>query len=281
MGGESMNNRLSWRSKSLYYLILLLGTTIMVIPFLWMILTGFKTYNETVALPIVWFPAKWNFDNFIMVIGQLDFGRYYVNTIIVTVLIVSIQLFICSLAAYAFSRMNFPGKNVIFFLLLVDFMVPPQMTIIPKYLIMVRLHWVDTIFGLVVPCLWSVFTVFMLRQFFSSLPKELEDSGKIDGCSYFRLYWNIMLPLCKSAMIAIGVLNVLWAWNNLLWPLIVTSTDKMRVLSVAMAVLQGQRTTQYHLIMAASVMTTAPMLLMYIIGQKHLISGIAFSGIKA
>ena len=275
------SSRLSNRHKLWYYFILLIGTTIMVIPFAWMIITAFKTYAETINIPIVWFPAKWNFDNFSTVLNKLDFGQYYMNTIIVTVLIVSIQLFICSLAAYTFARMNFPLKNFIFFILLTVFMVPPQMTIIPKYLLMVKLQWVDTIFGLVVPSIFSVFSVFMLKQFFASLPQELEDAGKIDGCSYFRLYWNIMLPLCKSALIAITVLNVLWAWNELLWPLIVTSTDRMRVLSVAMAALQGQRGTQYHLIMAASVMTTAPMLAMYIVGQKYFISGIAFSAIKA
>ena len=165
-------------------------------------------------------------------------------------------------------------------MLLTVFMVPSQMTMIPKYLIITKLKWVDSLKALVIPNLFSVYTMFMLRQFFASLPRELEDAGKIDGCSYFRLYWNIEMPLCKSSIVAITVLNVLWGWNDLLWPLIATSSDKMRVLSVAMATLQGQHGTQYQLLMAAGVLAVIPMIIIYIFGQKYFIEGVAFSGLK-
>lgn len=252
----------------------------MLVPFIWMILTSFKTYAEAVKIPVVWFPAEWNLDNYRDVLLRLDFLQYYKNTIIVTLLVTTIMLFIGSLSAFAFARMSFPFKNVLFYLLLSVFMVPAQMTMIPKYLIISRLGWVDTIWALVIPNIFSVYTMFMLRQFFAALPRELEDAGKIDGCSWFRLYWNIELPLCKSSIVAITVLNVLWCWNDLLWPLIATSSDKMRVLSVAMATLQGQHGTEYHLLMAAGVMATVPMVIMYMIGQKYFITGIAFSGVK-
>lgn len=262
------------------YAILIAGAVIMLVPFLWMVLTSFKTYAETVKIPVVWFPAEWNFNNYEEVLLRLDFLQYYKNTILVTVLVTVIMLFIGSLSAFTFARMHFPFQNALFYMLLLVFMVPAQMTMIPKYFIISRLGWVDSLLALVVPNVFSVYTMFMLKQFFSSLPGELEDAGKIDGCSWFRLYWNIEMPLCKSSIVAITVLNVLWCWNDLLWPLIATSTDKMRVLSVAMATLQGQHGTEYHLLMAAGVMATIPMLIMYIFGQKYFMTGIAFSGLK-
>ena len=268
------------REKIISYTILTLGTVVMLVPFLWMILTSFKTYAETVKIPIQWLPSVWNLNNYRDVLVKLDFVRYYGNTILVTVITTSLMLFIGSLSAFAFARMNFPLKNLLFYMLLTVFMVPSQMTMIPKYLIITKLKWVDSLKALVIPNLFSVYTMFMLRQFFASLPRELEDAGKIDGCSYFRLYWNIEMPLCKSSIVAITVLNVLWCWNDLLWPLIATSSDKMRVLSVAMATLQGQHGTQYQLLMAAGVLAVIPMIIIYIFGQKYFIEGVAFSGLK-
>lgn len=268
------------RDKTISYLVLSIGAVIMLVPFLWMILTSFKTYAETVKIPIQWLPAEWNLDNYREVLVKLDFVRYYGNTILVTVVTTVLMLFIGSISAFAFARMNFPFKNFLFYMLLTVFMVPAQMTMIPKYLIITKLKWVDSLKGLVIPNLFSVYTMFMLRQFFASLPKDVEDAGKIDGCSYFRLYWNIEMPLCKSSIVAITVLNILWCWNDLLWPLIATSSDKMRVLSVAMATLQGQHGTQYHLLMAAGVLAIIPMLIIYIFGQRYFIEGIAFTGVK-
>lgn len=268
------------KDSILVYIILAAGSVIMLLPFLWMILTSFKSYEETITIPIVWIPSEWKISNYTEVLMRLDFLKYYINTIIVTVVTIVLMMIFGSMAAYAFARMNFPFKNVIFAALLTIFMVPGQLTMIPKYLIISKLGWVDTLKGIVVPNIFSVYTMFLLRQFFASLPKELEDAGKIDGCSYFRLYWNISLPLCKSGLVAMTVLNVLWAWNELLWPLIATSTDKLRVLSVGMATLQGQHGTDYPLLMAAGVMAVIPMALMYIIGQKYFIAGIAFTGVK-
>jgi multiple sugar transport system permease protein len=263
------------------YIFLVLGAVIMLIPFMWMFLTAFKTYPEAVRIPVVWFPQTWNFKNFKTVLESLDFIRYYQNTIIVTVIVVSAQLLMCSLSAYTFARMNFPFKNILFFLLLMVFMVPPQMTLIPKYLLVAKLGWIDTLRGIIVPGVFSVYTVFMLRQFFQSLPRELEDAARIDGCSYFRIYWSIMLPLITNGIVAIGMLNILWAWNEVLWPLIVSGSDKTRVLSVAIATLQGGRQgAQYHLMMAASTLTMAPMIILYLICQRFFIVSISQTGIK-
>lgn len=259
---------------------LTLGAIIMVFPFIWMVLTSFKTFAESVAIPIVWFPAEWNFKNYVQVLEKLDFIVYYKNTIIYTVAILFGQLFLCSLAGYAFGRLQFRFKNTIFFLILAVLMVPPQMTLIPRYQMMNYLGWVDTYKGLIVPMIPSAYGTFFLRQFFMTLPRELEDSAKIDGCSYFRIYWNIMLPLCTSALVAYGIITAIATWNDLLWPLIVTNSNGMRVLSVAMACLQGQNGTKYQLLMAASVLSTIPTLIAFIFGQKHFIKGIALTGIK-
>ena len=246
------------RSALLAYIILAVGAVFMIIPFLWMVLTSFKTYRETVKLPIQWFPAEWNFDNYVEVLKQLDFLRYYRNTILVTVTTLVAMTLIASLAAYAFARMEFPGKNVIFALLLVVYMVPPQMTMIPKYMMITKLGWVDTLAGIVVPNIFSVYTMFMLRQFFVSVPKELDEAAKLDGCSFFGIFWRVDLPLIRNGLIAITVLNLLWSWNDLLWPLIATSTDKMRVLSVAIATLNNSDGSQYQLLMAAGVLAVLP-----------------------
>ena len=268
------------RSALLAYIILAVGAVFMIIPFLWMVLTSFKTYRETVKLPIQWFPAEWNFDNYVEVLKQLDFLRYYRNTILVTVTTLVAMTLIASLAAYAFARMEFPGKNVIFALLLVVYMVPPQMTMIPKYMMITKLGWVDTLAGIVVPNIFSVYTMFMLRQFFVSVPKELDEAAKLDGCSFFGIFWRVDLPLIRNGLIAITVLNLLWSWNDLLWPLIATSTDKMRVLSVAIATLNNSDGSQYQLLMAAGVQAVLPMLVIYAICQEYFMDGIMSSGVK-
>lgn len=261
--------------------LLIVGAIIMVFPFIWMLLTSLKTFPEAIHVPIVWFPEEWMFSNYAEVLDKLNFGVYYRNTIIMTVSILVGQLTLCSLAGFAFARLNFRFKNAIFFCILSVLMVPPQMTLIPRYLMMDYLGWVDTFKGLIIPMIPSAYGTFFLRQFFLSLPRELEDSARIDGCSYFRIYWNIMLPLCTSALVAYGILNFLASWNDLLWPLIVTNTENMRVLSIAMAGMQGQHGTQYQLLMAASVMATIPTILVFMLGQKHFIKGIALTGIKA
>lgn len=273
-------SRLSLLNISVTYFLLIIGSIIMLFPFFWMVLTSFKTFPETLQVPIVWFPETWSLDNYVEVLREMNFLTYYKNSIIVTVTGVSLCMFFCSLAAYTFARMRFFGKDVLFFILLSTFMVPAQMTLIPRFMLINAFGWIDTYQAMIVPTIFSVYTIFMLRQSFINLPREVEDSGKIDGCSFFRLYWNIMLPMAKSGLVAIGVLNVLFSWNNLLWPLIVVNTNKMRVLSIAVAAFHGQYYTKLNLLMAVGVVVTLPMLVLYIIGQRHFISGIAFSGLK-
>ena len=267
-------------SAALKLLLLSIGAVCMIIPFVWMVLTSFKTLAEVNHIPMIWLPSHFDFTNYQEVLDRLNFVLYFKNTLINTIVITGGQVIICSLAAYAFARLHFPGRDKIFFVMLAVMMVPSQMTIIPQYLIVAKLGWLNTYAALIIPQLFSAYGTFFLRQFFLTLPKELEDSAKIDGCSYFRIFWRIMLPLCSNGLIAFGIFTVLWAWNDLLWPLLVTTKDNMRGLSVAIATLNGYYVTDYNLLMAASVLAILPMIVMYVFGQKHFIEGIAVTGIK-
>lgn len=269
--------------KTVAYSGMLLGAVVMAVPFLWMVLTSFKTFPETLKYPITWLPAKVQFENFAVVINRFSFGRYTLNTIFVTAVLTLGQLAICSLAAYAFSRLSFPGKGFLFFLILSILMVPEQMTLIPRFLIVQQLGWLNTFKGIIIPSLPSAYGTFFLVQFMKTLPREIEESGKIDGCSIFRLFWSITLPMCKNGIIALGIIVVLWAWNSLLWPLIVANSDKVSVLAIGLATLNAMPgyTSRYNVLMAGAVLVTIPMLAVFIAGQKKLISGIAISGMKA
>ena len=268
------------RSALLAYIILAVGAVFMIIPFLWMVLTSFKTYRETVKLPIQWFPAEWNFDNYVEVLKQLDFLRYYRNTILVTVTTLVAMTLIASLAAYAFARMEFPGKNVIFALLLVVYMVPPQMTMIPKYMMITKLGWVDTLAGIVVPNIFSVYTMFMLRQFFVSVPKELDEAAEIDGCTNFKFLYTIGVPLIKPSLGALIIYVFLQSWNYYLWPLLVTDSVNMRTVQIGLGMLQGAEATDFRPVMAGAMVILIPSILVFIIGQKQMISGLTAGAVK-
>lgn len=261
--------------------ILGLGTVVMIVPFIWMVLTSFKTYQETLAVPIQWFPSSFQLDNYKEVLNKLNFGRYYVNTIITTTSVTILQVLICSMAAYGFARLEFPGRNFMFFLVLSMLMIPQQMTLIPSFVLLSRLSWIDTFAALIIPNMFSSYGTFFLRQFFLSIPRELEEAAIIDGCSRFGIFWRIFLPLSSTALSAFAIFTILWSWNDLLWPLIMTSKDSVRVLSVGIATLVGQHATKNNLLMAASVLATAPMIAIFIIFQKQFIEGVSMTGIKA
>lgn len=264
----------------LAYLFLISGILITVFPFLWMILTSLKSQTEAIRVPPTIFPAKLIFENYVTVFEKIPFARMYLNTIISAVVTILGHLVICSMAAYAFARLKFPGRNVIFMLLLAVLMIPSSLFILPQYLIVQKLGLLNTIVALFLPNLFSAFGTFLLRQFFMSLPDELEDAARLDGCSRFMIYARIMLPLIRSGLAALGIITLRFAWNDLMWPLIVnTSTHKM-TLSAGLSYLQGQRWADYPAMMAGAVMAVLPLLVLFIVFQKQFIEGIAMSGIK-
>ena len=266
--------------KFFVYIILIGGVGITVFPFIWMILTSFKSQIESIKIPITIFPKEWLIKNYFAVFNAIPFGRMYLNTIINAVVIVSVQLIFCSMAAYAFARLKFPGKNVIFTILLSVLMIPSSFFILPQYQIIQGLGLLNSLPALFLPNLFSIFGTFLLRQFFKSLPDSLEDAARIDGCNRFMIYYKIMLPLVKSGLVALGILTLRFAWNDLMWPLIVNTSEQKMTLAAGLSSLQGQYVTDYPLMMAGAVMSVAPLLILFAIFQEQFIEGIALSGVK-
>lgn len=267
-------------STVIIILILCIFVVIMFAPFIWMILTSFKTEKETLLIPLQWLPKEFYLGNYSEIFGKLNFGTYYKNTIIVTIGITVPQLFLSALAAYAFARLEFPGKNIIFMVLMTALMVPIQMILVPRYSLMVKFGWIDTFAGVIVPSVPSIYATFFFRQQIMTIPKELDESAYLDGCSYFRIFTSILMPLCKSTVIAMGILTFTFGWNEFLWPLIVINSPGKQVLSIAIANFRGQYSTKYNLLMTASTLGTLPILVVFIIGQRYFLEGVAMSGIK-
>ncbi len=262
------------------YVVLIGGILVTVLPFVWMILTSFKTQNEATVIPPAIFPKIWQISNYGKVFEMLPFGKMYFNTIISAGVTVSGQVLLCSLAAYAFARIHFPGKNIIFTCLLAVLMVPSSFFILPQYQLIQKMGLLDTIPALFIPNLFSAFGTFLLRQFFMALPGELEDAARLDGCNHFQIYSRIMMPLVRSGLVALGILTLRFAWNDLMWPLIVNTSPKKMTLSAGLAFMQGQHITNYPVMMAGAVMAVLPLLILFTIFQKQFIEGVAMSGIK-
>ena len=275
-----MNSNVAVKRTILIYTILSIGAFVMLVPFLWMILTSFKSMGESTHVPAIIFPSIWRWQNYTDVTDVLSFGHYYKNTIITAVLRTFGTLLLTSMAAYAFARIKFPGKNLLFMTVLSVFMIPWQCFMIPNFVLMTQIHWADSIQALIVPGLFSAYGVFLLRQVFLSLPKELEEAAIIDGCNQFNIYRRIMLPLAKSGLVALGIVTFLWSWNDLLWPLVVNHSDTKLTLAVGISNLVGQFITRYPVLMAGAVMACIPMIIVFIIFQDHFVEGIAFTGIK-
>ncbi len=264
----------------LIVVILSILTVIMMAPFFWMILSSFKTQTEIMRIPLKWFPDAFNFDNYVLAFGKYHFDTYYINTILVTIGIGIPQLYFSALAAYAFARLEFPFKNAIFMVLMTALMVPLQMIILPRYLMMIEFGWIDSLWGIIIPGIPSIFGTFFIRQNLMSLPKELDESAYLDGCSYYGVFSSILMPLCKPTMIAMGILTMTFAWNDLLWPLIVVNSQKRYTLAVGIAALQGQTNTPLNILLTGATLATIPIVIVFLIGQRYFLEGIASSGIK-
>ncbi|MGY5240458.1 carbohydrate ABC transporter permease [Clostridium tertium] len=263
------------------HIILIIGAVIMVIPFIWMILTSFKTITETTQLdPFVIFPSKWRIDSFKSVIKQMDFVLLYWNTLKFIFWRVIFALVTSTMAGYAFARLNFRGKNIAFTIVLIQMMIPSQIFIIPQYKMISNLGLLNTTFALVFPGIVTAFGTFLLRQAFMGLPKELEEAAKLDGCNIVQTFIHVMLPLVRSSLVSLGIFTALFAFKDLMWPLIVNPEQNAMPLASALAKLQGQYASNYPELMAASVLACIPMIIIYIIFQKQFIEGIATSGGK-
>ena len=262
------------------HLLLSLGAVIMVGPFAWEILTSFKTFAESIHVPPVVIPATIEWHNYREVFDSLPFSALFMNTVLMTIARTAGQVFLCSLAGYAFARLHFRGRTFFFGLFLSVMMVPPQMFLIPQYQIMQHLGLLNTIAALALPGMFSAFGTFLMRQFFMQLPLELEEAARLDGANPWQIYWRIMLPLSAPGMLALGLLVAIWSWNDLLWPLVVNTDPEKMPLSAGLASLQGEHLTNYPVLMAGALMASLPLIIAFIIFQRRLIEGIAFTGLK-
>jgi len=279
---------------SLLHLALAAGAITMILPFLWMVSTSLKPEPEIFRFPPAWLPRRWQWENYRAAMEAAPFGRYFVNTVIYAVAITGSNLLLCSMAAYAFARLRFRGRNVLFILTLGTMMVPGQVTMVPVFILLKRWplvggnDWLgigghgllNSYIGLVLPGAVGAFGIFLLRQFFMTLPRELEDAARIDGCSEAGIYWRIILPLSKPALATLGIFTFTAAWNEFLWPLLIMSKDSMKTLQVGLQVFQTQYTTRWDLLMAGTVVVTIPVLVIFLAGQRYFTRGIALSGIK-
>lgn len=263
------------------HLALMVGAVIMILPFLEMVSTSLKTSIEVRQAPLNLIPASLTFSNYSSALNALPFDRFYANSLIVAVAVTILDSFLSSLAAFAFARLRFRGRNVLFFMYLIGLMIPAQVLLVPNFLIIRQLGWFDTYFALIVPSSFSATGIFLMRQYYRTIPLEYDEAARMDGASSLRIWWNIILPNSTPILAARAVFIFLGSWNDFLWPLVVTNSQAMRTLPVGLSMFQGQFSVQWELLMAASVVALIPVLIIYFFAQNWIIRGLSISsGIK-
>jgi multiple sugar transport system permease protein len=275
--------RLPFRpSKIVLHLVVIIGAIAMGLPFLWMVLSAFKPLDEIFVKPPKLFPVAPTLDNFITAFGTGNFTTALINSVYIATIITAVSLLTCAMAAYAFARLKFPGNNLIFGVFLATMMVPHQLTIIPLYIIMGWLGWVDTHVALIVPpALFNAFGVFLLRQYVRGIPLELEEAAQLDGAGRVRIFVTIILPLLRTPLTALGIFTFLGQWNNFFHPLIFLNTTEKFTLPLLVNQFKGQFTSDWPALMAATTLLAAPMLIMFAIAQRQIVEGVALSGSKS
>lgn len=266
--------------KFFWYLILISGAITMLIPFFWMVSTSLKDITSVFTYPPQWLPKSVVWRNYIEVCRSFPFFRFYLNSLIVAISQTIGVLLTSSLAAYAFARLNFPGRDKIFLLYLSTLMVPGAVVMIPTFILMRIIGWVDTYKALIIPGIFSVYGTFMLRQFFLSLPTSLEESAKIDGCNKLGIYRHVIIPLSKPALATLATMTFVGSWNNFMWPLIMINSMEKKTLPIGLASFQGLYSTNWPLLMAATVMTMIPSVIIFAFTQRYFIEGIKLTGVK-
>jgi multiple sugar transport system permease protein len=274
--------------------VLILGAVAMLLPFVWMISTSLKPADQLFTVPPTWVPQPVHWDNYVKAMGAGNFGRYATNSLLLGLANLVTNVLLSALAGYAFARLRFPGRNLLFLLVLATLMVPYQVTIIPLFVIIRHIPffggndvlgqggigWINSYWGLIVPGAVGAFGIFMLRQFFQTLPVELEDAARIDGAGELRIFWQIMLPLAMPAVATLAIFSFQAGWNAFLWPLLITTTDDMRTIQLGLTVFVQQYSTQWDQLMAATVVATLPVIVVFGFGQRLLVRSIAFTGLK-
>jgi multiple sugar transport system permease protein len=265
-------------AKAVVYAFLVVGLAIVLLPFAWMLSTSLKSLAATFTTQVEFIPKRPLWSNYSRVWSILPFGTFYLNSLIVAAIVTASQIFLSSLAAYGFARLSWPGRDKAFILYLAAMMIPGQVVLIPNFLAVSSLGGVDRYWGLIVPQVFTVFGTFLLRQSFKTIPASLEEAALMDGASRARIYASVIMPLSKPAIAALGVFSFMFSWNNFLWPLVVTSKERMFTLPIGLLSFQGQYTTDFPLMMAAACQAMLPVLILYAAAQKYFIEGVALTG---
>ena len=266
--------------KLLLHLLLILSGLVMIVPFAWMVSTSLKSGEYVLSMPPQWIPNPLTLDSYRRIFELYPIGRMLFNSLLVAGLTTLGQLITCSMAAYAFARLKFRGHNLVFFLYLATLMVPFQVTITPLFILMRIFDWINTYQGLILPGVFSAFGTFLLRQAFLTIPTEYEEAAYMDGASPLTIFLRIILPLSKPALATLSVFAFMGSWNAFLWPLFIVREESLMTLPVGLATLQGRWLTEWNLVMAGTVITVLPMLLLYLVAQKYLVQGYVMSGLK-
>lgn len=274
--------RFAIRAAGFYMLIVIIGT-VTILPFLWMVSTSFKEPTEAIKVPPEWIPAPFILDNYISLFtsGILPFPWFIFNSVKIAVLVVVGRLFICALGGYGFARLNFPGRDAAFAMLLASLMIPPMVTVFPLYFGYAKIGWIDTHWPLIIPpIVANTFGTFLMRQFFLTIPQDLEDAAIVDGASHFWIFWRVMLPLSGPVLATLGIFTFMNTWNNFFDPLIYLNRTEKFTLPVGLAFFNDEFSTQYTKLMAGVVISLIPMLIVYSFAQKYFTRGITLTGIR-
>jgi multiple sugar transport system permease protein len=272
--------RARWLPFSPWHLVLMPMALLMLVPLVWMVITSLETLAQTRRFPPVLWPGSLQWVNYPDTLRAAPFPRWFWNTVVVTVTVVASNLLLCSLAAYAFARMQFLGKKAVYFLLLATLMVPLQVVLVPTFLVVKQLGLINHLGALIVPNLANVFGIFMLTQFFRTLPIELEEAARIDGASRLKILFTIVLPLSAPALATLAVIQFMWTWNDFLWPLVTLYNEPAYTLQLGLQSFQGSHLTAWNLLMAGNVMSMVPILVLFLVAQRWFVRGIATQGLK-
>jgi len=267
--------------KNIFLHLIIYALAILVLsPFIWMILTSFKDMSEIYVYPPKWFPSKFKFENYANAFSAAPFARYYFNSIFVAFTVTLGQMITCSMAAFAFARLKFKGRDILFFVFLGTMMIPYNVTMIPSFMVLYWLGWIDSYYAMIVPGLASAFGTFLLRQFFMTIPRELEEAAYIDGATRFQVLMRIIVPLAKPALATLAIFTFMGTFNDFIWALIVINSEEMRTVQLGLAIFRDRYLTQWDLLMAGSVTAVLPILIVFFFAQKYFIKGITLSGLK-
>ena len=269
--------RIDWGKLALH-LGLILGSSLMLLPFLWMVSTSLKLPREIFTFPPTWIPSEFAWSNYTKALTAMPFGRFYLNSLAVAIAVTLLTILTSALAAFAFARLRFRGRDTLFLIYLATLMIPFTVLLIPNFILIRQFNWYDSYQALILPPAFSAFATFLLRQYFRGIPQELDDAARMDGASSFRIWWQIIMPNSAPVIAALAIFVFLGNWNEFLWPLVVTNSPEMRTIPVGLSAFQGQFNVRWELLMAAAVVAMLPIIVVYLFAQQWFIKGITITG---